>query len=121
MSQGDREVRRASRHLDPEEVVLASVVGREADGRRRRVVLVTDQRVLISGTRGDEPMAWSLDEASASFGLHGGLLTLRNEAQEVAVRDIDEMAARSIVQLLTTRTVLRSVREATRPPGSASR
>lgn len=96
----ERGRRRALRELHDGEVVVASLTGIEADGRRRRFVLVTDRRVLVGSARGDGPVELDLDDLVASFETSGGLLTLRRDGTEVVLRDVDEVPARALVGVI---------------------
>lgn len=98
----DRGVRRAFRHLD-DEVVVASLVGREGDGRRRRFVVVTERRVLVGSPRGERPVDLGLDGVTARFERPGRLLTLRQGDVEIVLRDVEEVAARALVEVITMR------------------
>jgi hypothetical protein len=117
MSWADGVVRRASRKLADGETLIVSIPAFEADGRRRRIVLVTDRRVLVVGLRKEPTLDFPLS-AACSYDRTGGLLTFTTGGDEVAIRDVDEIAGRSIVEFLGTRQVRRtniaSVR--TRPP-----
>ncbi len=98
---GDRNVPRVRRHLKDGEVLVSSVAGVEADGRRRRLVVVTDRRICISWFRGGPPVEFGLEGAEAEFDPTGRLLTVRQGDEEVMLRDVDEMAARALVELLS--------------------
>ncbi len=96
----DRGVRRALHGLASDEMVVASLCGHEADGRRRRFVLVTDRRILVGSARGDAPLDLPLPGTSAGFDRAGRLLSLRRDAEEVVLRDVDELAARAVVEVV---------------------
>lgn len=96
----DRGIRRALRHLDDGEVVVASLTGIEADGRRRRFVVVTGHRVLVGSARGEEPVDHSLDEVDAHYDRRGGRLTLQTRESETVLRDVDELAVRALVEVV---------------------
>lgn len=114
MTGTDRGVRRARQQLADTEVVMASVTAIEAEGRRRRVVLVTDQRILVTGMRGDPATEFPLDGSTCTYHRVGGLLTLRAGDVESVVRDVDELAGRTIVELLAARTARFTAQEAVR-------
>lgn len=57
----ERFVRRAQQHLEPDEGVLGSFAGREADGRRRVGVVATDHRVLLLTLRPEPPIVLDYD------------------------------------------------------------
>jgi hypothetical protein len=100
MSRVDGSVRRVERYLDGDEIVLASCGGREESGRRRRVLVVTSDRVLVTWVRGDPPDEFDLDGASCAHDPRQATLTLRQDDREVMLRDVDEAGARVVVQLL---------------------
>lgn len=99
----DHAVRRARRHLADGEVVIASALGTEADGRRRRVVLLTDQRLLVAGLRADPPVELALDGCTGAYEPGGGLLTLRQGETEIVLREVERGAAGRVVELLAQR------------------
>lgn len=103
MSRDDRSVRRARRFMEPEEALVASAVGYEHDGRRRRVVLLTDRRVLITDPRAEHPLELGLTTASAAYEPDGGLLELHQDGRpHTVLRDVEAAAATQIVALLTS-------------------
>lgn len=114
MGRTDRRVRRARRHLGADEVVLASAVAVEDEGRRRQVVVVTDHRVLVTGTRGDKAIEFPLDGSTCDYERANGRLTLRAEERELIVREVDELASRTIVTLLGARATRRFAQDAVR-------
>lgn len=91
------------RFLDDAEVVVASVAGTEIDGRRRRVVVVTDRRIVVVWVRGGPPLEVALDGAWCRYDATGGVLLLGGGASEVGLRDVDPSAARALAGLLTQR------------------
>jgi hypothetical protein len=111
-----RAVRHARASLAPDEGIVAAVTGREADGRRRLLVLLTDRRLLVTSLRGGEPRVLDPDRTRAELDPTGALLTLRGEDDEVVVRDTDPHAAQQLGQLLAARRprgVLRDTRPGT--------
>ncbi len=101
MSRIDRAVRHACHHhLAPDEALIASALGTEAEGRRRQVVLVTDKRVLIAGLRAHPPIALPRQGCTAGFDPTGNVLTLANGGQEVVLRDVDVDTAGRMARLL---------------------
>jgi hypothetical protein len=96
----DGSVRRLERYLGTDEFVLASFGGREAGGRRRRVLVVTSDRVLITWVRGDVPEEFDLGGVVCRYEARDATFTLRQGDREVALQEVDEMAARVVVQLL---------------------
>lgn len=101
MSRVDRAVRRAHRHLEEAEALLASAAGLEADGRRRRAVVVSDRRVVVTWTRGGPPDSIPLPGCLATFDPNGSLLTLGDDDVQVTLRDVDPTDARQVVDLVT--------------------
>jgi hypothetical protein len=101
MSRVDGSVRRLERYLDSDEIVLASFGGREESGRRRRVLVVTSDRVLVTWVRGDPPEEFDLGGSSCTHEPRQATFTLRQGDREVTLRDVDEAAARVVAQLLT--------------------
>lgn len=99
MSRVDRAVRRVRQHLDLDEYLQGSACGVEADGRRARVVVVTDHRVLVGWRRPAPPEVLSL-QATASFDRAGGLLTLVDGDTTVCLREVDPREGRQVVALL---------------------
>jgi hypothetical protein len=114
MARTDRSVRRARRHLTDDEVVMASAMAIEDEGRRRQVVVVTDHRVLVTGLRGDTSVEFPLDGSTCGYERAGGRLTLRSDERELVVREVDELASRTILTLLAARATRRSAQEAVR-------
>lgn len=103
MGSTDRAVRRASRHLGAQEALVASAVGREVDGRRCQVVLLTDRRIIVAGLRSEPPSELDLGVCVASFDAVGGLLSIVQGDQEMMVRQIEPGAAGRIITHLATR------------------
>lgn len=114
MARTDRGVRRARRHLTPDEIVMASAMALEDEGRRRQVVVVTDRRVLITGLRDDTSVEFPLDGSTCRYQRTGGRLTFAYEDRELTVRDIDELAGRNLVMLLEARATRRTAQDAVR-------
>lgn len=102
MSRVDRAVRRARQHLQPDEALLVSAWGIEADGRRHRVVVVTDQRVLVAWRRPGPPDVLSMN-ASATYDRLEGRLTLTDGESSITLRDVETREGRQVVQLLDRR------------------
>jgi hypothetical protein len=114
----DHGVHRAWRCLDPGEVVLASVVGIEADGRRRRIVLLTDRRIVAVWRRGGPPVVLGYSGATCGYDRSGGLLTFASGDDEVVLRDVEAHVARTAVSLVTTRREVAARAPRTEPPPS---
>jgi hypothetical protein len=100
MSRTDRVLRRTSHHLAAEEVLLGTAVGLEVDGRRRQVLLLTDQRVLRVGLRSEAPDELQLPGSRAAFDEVGGILTVSNAAGRLELRGVERAAAERIELLL---------------------
>lgn len=102
MSRVDRAVRRVRQHLEGDEALLASAWGVEAEGRRARVVVVTDRRVLV-GWRRPAPPDVLAPSATATWEPREGLLTLADGDTTLQLRDVDGREGRQVVQLLEHR------------------
>lgn len=102
MSRIDRAVRRVREHLDRNEALLVSAWGIEAEGRRHRVVVVTDQRVLVAWRRPAGPQVLSAT-TSATYDRLDGLLVLTDGDTVVRLRAVDPREGRQVVQLLDRR------------------
>lgn len=103
MSRLDRAVRRVrQQHLDPDEGLLASACGLEVDGRRHRVVVVTDRRVVVAWRRGDTPDLLAMT-ATGTYDRATGHLELADEDVTVALRDVDQHEAERVVRVLGRR------------------
>jgi hypothetical protein len=100
MSRTDRAVRRTGHHLVADEALVASALGREVDGRRRQVVVMTDKRVLVVGLRAEPPAVLVREGCRAEYDATGGLLTFKQGDRELMVRDVEEEAAHRMVALL---------------------
>lgn len=102
MSRIDRAVRRARQHLDGSETLLVSAWGIEADGRRHRVVVVTEQRVVVAWRRPGPPEILSAS-TTATYDRLDGLLTLTDGDSVVRLRAVEPREGRQVVQLLDRR------------------
>lgn len=102
MSSVDRAVRRTRQHLDDTETLLVSAWGIEAEGRRRRVVVVTEQRVLVAWRRPGSPEVLSAS-TSATYDRRDGLLVLTDGDTVVRLRAVEPREGRQVVQLLDRR------------------
>lgn len=102
MGRVDRAVRRARQHLDRDEALLASAWGVEADGRRARVVVVTDRRVVVGWQRPATPDVLAAT-ATATFDRRGGILELQDGDTVVRLRDVDPREGQQVVGLLERR------------------
>lgn len=101
MSHVDRAVRRARRHLDGGEALVASAVGRELEGRRGRVVLVTDRRVVVAWNRAAPPDAFPVTACSASHDRDRANLTVGDGESSITVTGVDPADADQIVGVLS--------------------
>lgn len=99
MSRVDRAVRRVRQHLDRNEHLQASAWGVEAEGRRARVVVVTDQRVVVGWRRPAPPDELTLGTL-ATYDRTEGLLTLVDGDTTVRLRGVDAREGRQVVALL---------------------
>ena len=99
MSRVDRAVRRVRQQLDQHEYLLASAWGVEVDGRRARVVVVTDRRVVVGWRRPSPPDVLSAT-ATAVYDRAEGRLTLLDGDATVRLRDVDPREGRQVVALL---------------------
>lgn len=102
MSRIDRAVRRARRHLDGDEALLVSAWGVEAEGRRHRVVVVTDQRVIVAWRRSIPPDVLS-PSTVATYDRPNGLLTLTDGDTVVRLCAVEPREGRQVVALLDRR------------------
>lgn len=93
---------------------MASAVAIEDEGRRRQVVVVTDHRVLVTGLRGDASVEFPLDGSTCDYQRNGGRLTLRHDDLELTLREVDELASRTVQTLLGARATRRTTQEAVR-------
>jgi hypothetical protein len=107
-----RAVRRARTALAADEGIVAAATGRESDGRRRLLVLLTDRRVLVTSLRGAAARQLDPDTTHAAFDPTGALLTLSGDGDEVVLRDVDARAAQQLVRLLEARRPRDAARDA---------
>lgn len=102
MSRDDRRIAHARRHLDEGELVLASALGREIGGRRGRVVLVSDRRVIIAWTRPEPADDLPLQTCTARYDSAERILTITDAGRSIQVRDVEPVAARPVVECITS-------------------
>jgi hypothetical protein len=102
VSRVDRAIRRARQHLDRDEALLASAWGLEADGRRARVVVVTDRRVLVAWRRPSPPDELGM-ATTATYDRGDGVLALVDGDTTIRLRDVEPRDGRQVVQLLDRR------------------
>jgi hypothetical protein len=86
-----------------DEVPVVCVMGREAEGRRRRLVLLTDRRILVLGRRAEAPVVVGADVVRADHDRMRGTLRLTSDGVEVGLRDVDPAAATLLVDHLRHR------------------
>ena len=104
----DRVVRETRRELAPMEGLIGCVQGRERGGRRRLVVIATDQRVFLVGPRRGNPVRLeypAIEQVSIEAGDNGDVLTItmsNGDAHEVD-RITDQPALELLVDLISTR------------------
>lgn len=102
MSRLDRAVRRVRQHLDRDEGLLASAAGVEDDGRRLRVVVVTDRRVVVGWRRGAPPDMLGMT-TTGTYDRTEGRLELVDGDQVVALRQVDRHEAERVLRVLGRR------------------
>lgn len=101
MNRIDRAVARALAHLRDGEVLVTSTVGYEDEGRRRQVVLVTDRRVVVAGSRSEPSVDLVLAGTTATYDPQGGRLLLERAGEvRAVVRAVEATAARQVVSVL---------------------
>jgi hypothetical protein len=93
----------AREHFAVDEVPVVCVLGREAEGRRRRLVVLTDRRLLVVG-RGTEPLIeLSADLTRPAYDLTDGTLRLEDPERTVTVREVEPGPATLLADLLSWR------------------
>jgi hypothetical protein len=97
-----RAMRGVQPHLADDEGIVATALGLEADGRRRRVAILTDRRLLVAALRGGAPRELDADATVGRFDPDGDLLTFSGE-DEVILRRVDPRAGRHLLRLLASR------------------
>jgi hypothetical protein len=102
MGRDDRGVHRARRWLEAGELVLASASGREPDGRRRRIVLLTERRIVVAWHRGGPAVELGYAATAGRYERDGRLVLVAG-GEEHVLREVDAHVARTIVSLITTR------------------
>lgn len=101
-----RIVRRVRPQLSPDEGLLASVLGRELDGRRRVAIIATDRRLLLAALRPEPPIELRYRSVSASCEARAGgaSITLTTPDATHGIERIgDVTAARLLVDLINQR------------------
>ena len=109
MSRLDRAVHELRDQFAPQEVPVVSLLGREAEGRRRRLVVLTDHRLLVAGRRTEPVVVLSPDLCTISYDDATGRLRLEDPDQTVVLREVAPLPARLLRDLLRWR-------HATTPP-----
>lgn len=96
---------------------MGSLVGYEQGGRRRRVVLATDRRIVIAPTRPAPPLEISYEELSDVSGADGTLALVAQDGERTLVERIaDETALHLVVDLLRGHAGVPAGHHAPRPP-----
>ena len=113
----DRAIRRALRDLDDGEVVVASLTGLEAEGRRRRFIVVTGRRMLIGSARGDAPTEFALHTVTARFDRSARRLSIEADGSATTLREVDELAARALAEVVAQHRHPQPEREGAAPGG----
>lgn len=103
MARTYRGARRVQHLLEDAEAIVTSLTGAEVDGRRGRVVLLTDRRLLVGWLRDQPPLELDPDAVAGSYERSGRLLTLQQGRDQVTLRAVDELAARALLDLLRHR------------------
>lgn len=101
MARVDRLMRRVAAELEPDEAIVASCLGVEADGRRRRLVVLTDRRLFVAWARGGAHTFLVREQAGCTFEEDGGRLTLGDAEHEVVLRGVSQMSGRTMAQLIS--------------------
>ncbi|MDX1658115.1 MAG: hypothetical protein R3343_04785 [Nitriliruptorales bacterium] len=104
----DRVVRETRRELAPMEGLIGCVQGREHGGRRRLVVIATDQRVFLVGPRRGNPVRLEypdIEQISIEPGDDGDVLaiTMADGDTHQVDRITDQPALELLVDLVSTR------------------
>ena len=94
-------MRRIVSELGPEEGIVASCLGIEVDGRRRRLVVLTDRRLFVAWARGGTHTFLARAQAGCTYDPDGGVLTLADADDEVVLRGVSEMSGRTMAQLMS--------------------
>lgn len=102
MSRLDRAVRRVRQHLEADEGLLASAFGLEAEGRRHRVVVVTDRRVVVGWRRGAVPDVLGMT-TTGTYDRAEGRLELTDGDHVVVLREVDRPEAERVLRVLGRR------------------
>ena len=102
MSRLDRAVRRIRQHLDRDEGLLACAGGIEDDGRRHRVVVVTDRRVVVGWQRGTPPDVLSMT-TRGTYDRTEERLELVDGDQVVVLQQVGREEAERVVEVLGRR------------------
>ena len=103
MSRLDRALHDVRHHLAAGEVPVVSVLGREVDGRRRRLVVLTEHRLLVAGRRTEALVAFCPDACTVAYDPVGAVLTITDASTTLSLRDVDATAAGLLQDLLRWR------------------
>lgn len=98
MGRLDRMLRGVADDFEPDEIVIASCMGRESDGRRRRFVVLTDRRLFVGWARGSSRTMFARNQTQCTYG--DGQLTLRDPYSEVTLRDVAAREGHTLTQLI---------------------
>ena len=103
MSRLDRAMHEARTHFTVDEVPVVCVLGREAEGRRHRLVVLTDRRLLVVG-RGTEPLIeMSADLTRPVYAVSDQTLHLEDPVRTVVIREVEAGPAALLADLLRWR------------------
>lgn len=103
MSRLDRAMHEAREHFSVDEVPVVCVLGREAEGRRRLLVVLTDRRLLVVGRGTEPPIELSADLTRPVYEAAVGTLRLEADDRTVVVREVDPGPAALLADLLSWR------------------
>lgn len=103
MSRLDRAMHEARTHFAVDEVPVVCVLGREDEGRRHRLVVLTDRRLLVIGRRAEALVELSADLTRPVYDVADRRLRLEDPARTVSVREVDPGPAGLLADLLRWR------------------
>ncbi|HSK24187.1 MAG TPA: hypothetical protein VK906_13460 [Egicoccus sp.] len=103
MSRLDRAMHEARTRFAVDEVPVVCLLGREAEGRRHRLVVLTDHRLLVVG-RGTEPLIeLSADLTRPVYDAADRTLRLEDPTQTVVIREVEAGPAALLADLVRWR------------------
>lgn len=105
MSRLDRALHQARHHFADGEIPVACVLGREADGRRQRLVVLTDRRLLVTGRRTEPLVELAVDGCALRLDVRAATLQFDDPAGTVRLRDVCPISAQVLRDLLRWRHV----------------